>query len=361
MYRCDDEYNITVYRRNDIPQWAKYGNPLSTSRFAFISGMSGDQIMYATQTSSQLFVVDHAKGVEVSANILHENMYCHYEDLLIEFTSEEAYRLEHHFHLSAEKLVRKFQVEFEVKHFYFDLLCKSVQKLSHAVIGKIMPTPDNDDHNNISSVFQGLSHLPASYTFLELDKQSQLPALEKVISNNSQVPVLVSGAFGTGKTRLLAVATYHFIEQGRQERTPTRVLICCHHQSTADMFINEYFGKMVEDKSYPWRVKLVRLIRFKDESRQGSYHLNKGKFEMYLNWEHDPLKKYMVIVSTFLTAFQLHNVVHENFITHILLDEAAQIREPEAVAPLCMANQNTKIVIAGDDRQVSLVHLNVCA
>ncbi len=41
------------------------------------------------------------------------------------------------------------------------------------------------------------------------------------------------------------------------------------------------------------------------------------------------------------------------FFTHILLDEGAQAREPEAVAPLSLATKDTKIVIAGDPQQVS--------
>ena len=293
--------------------------------------------MYATQASSHIFIVDQAKGIEVSrGNILKENMHCHYEDLLIEFTNEEACKLESYFQLSADKeFQRKFWVNFEVKHVCFDLLNKSMESLSPTVISKIMPTPEVDDLNDTSSilpVLQSHLHHPASYNFLELDDQSQLPALEKVINSPSQAPVIVSGAFGTGKTRLLAVATYHFIEQGKQKGVPTRVLLCCHYQTTADMFINEYFGKMVEDKSHPWRVKLVRLIPSKWANRKScSYDLK--------YWQEYTQENYMVIVSTFLTGFLLRQVVDENFITHILLDEAAQVTEPQAVAPLCMAMQ----------------------
>ena len=44
------------------------------------------------------------------------------------------------------------------------------------------------------------------------------------------------------------------------------------------------------------------------------------------------------------------------------MDEGAQAREPEAVAPLCLATKNTKIVIAGDQFQVGLyVVLIYCA
>ena len=38
--------------------------------------------------------------------------------------------------------------------------------------------------------------------------------------------------------------------------------------------------------------------------------------------------------------------------THILLDEAAQAIECEAIMPLSLANEKTRIVLAGDHMQV---------
>lgn len=39
--------------------------------------------------------------------------------------------------------------------------------------------------------------------------------------------------------------------------------------------------------------------------------------------------------------------------SHILLDEAAQAMECEAIMPLALANENTRIVLAGDHMQLS--------
>jgi superfamily I DNA and/or RNA helicase len=38
--------------------------------------------------------------------------------------------------------------------------------------------------------------------------------------------------------------------------------------------------------------------------------------------------------------------------SHILLDEAAQAMECEAIMPLALANESTRIVLAGDHMQV---------
>lgn len=46
------------------------------------------------------------------------------------------------------------------------------------------------------------------------------------------------------------------------------------------------------------------------------------------------------------------------FFTHILIDEAAQAMECEAVMPLSLANENTRIVLAGDHMQVCISKLS---
>jgi len=58
-----------------------------------------------------------------------------------------------------------------------------------------------------------------------------------------------------------------------------------------------------------------------------------------------------LIITTFLTAPHLTFYDVKPF-THILIDEGAQTREPEAIAPLVLAGDNAKIVIAGDHLQV---------
>ena len=77
------------------------------------------------------------------------------------------------------------------------------------------------------------------------------------------------------------------------------------------------------------------------------------KKEMERN-SHRNRQRYLV-VTTCQTAKQITDVLPSWFFTHIFLDEGAQMREPEAIAPLCMASQNTKIVIAGDKYQVHVI------
>jgi len=44
--------------------------------------------------------------------------------------------------------------------------------------------------------------------------------------------------------------------------------------------------------------------------------------------------------------------IFKGHFTHILLDEAAQAMECEAIMPLALANTDTRIVLAGDHMQV---------
>ena len=41
--------------------------------------------------------------------------------------------------------------------------------------------------------------------------------------------------------------------------------------------------------------------------------------------------------------------------THIIMDEAGQMMEPEALVPVCMASPTTSIILVGDDKQLGPV------
>ncbi len=63
----------------------------------------------------------------------------------------------------------------------------------------------------------------------------------------------------------------------------------------------------------------------------------------------------IIVITTYITSLNVSEILgsFDCVFTHILLDEAAQIREPEAISSLCAAGTSTKIVIAGDSKQVS--------
>ena len=228
------------------------------------------------------------------------------------------------------------------------MLRRSLDNLSNDAIERVMPTGGDFTHGlDLTRV-----PFPKEYDSLNLDKK-QFRALQLILFSRSRAPVIIPGPFGTGKTRVLAVATYNFIETAKKNNSIARVLMCCHHQVSADTFVESYFGRMSTDKYKSWGVKLVRLTR-------NRYYLESSEYKKYyvpfFEFKHQ-VKEYfkfelLVMVATFSTALNLVSLLGDRFFTHILLDEGAQVREPEAVAPLCMANKDTKIVIAGDPQQV---------
>ena len=64
--------------------------------------------------------------------------------------------------------------------------------------------------------------------------------------------------------------------------------------------------------------------------------------------------KHRVVITTLATSQHLLDLqLNHGFFTHILVDEAAQALEPEALTPLALAGPNTKVVFTGDHMQVN--------
>ena len=321
-------------------------------RYGYFSNLSADQIAYATQSSEGAFIVSKGGKDEVAVEILRENFEHCDEKMYVAIKDEDEGILSK---IISKPLPRNptnlknLSIEFEVRHIYFDGLIRAINRIKPEIIARTMPSSqDFLPFSFISShhMYQSLSQIPYDFNY------DQLRALDKILSSDSRSPpVIVNGSFGTGKTRLLAIATYCLVEQGRSSNKPVRVLICAHHQSSADHYIEQYFGPMCTNEHNPWDVKLIRLT-------SSSYNNRNSKFPQYYKkrnrgTDHWKSPRYFVVVTTFLSAPSLFFEFKAEFFTHILLDEGSQSREPENIAPFCLAAPDTKIVIAGDSCQVS--------
>ena len=69
-----------------------------------------------------------------------------------------------------------------------------------------------------------------------------------------------------------------------------------------------------------------------------------------LSTQSEKIAKCQLVITTISTAF--HIPTHKFKFTHILIDEAAQVLETEAVIPLALASLGTCVVMAGDHRQM---------
>ena len=319
--------------------------------FGCLLDLSGDQLAYATQASEAAVIVQFPE--EIKADIIRENFRYTDENLYIAFDDKNAYLLQRYLGMIRSNRIQQLDVQFEVKHSYFNNLHKAIECLSHEVIAaKIIPKAES---------FIKLPHSPTSRFpsgILKLDNYShdQLAALQMITSCPASVPpVLITGAFGTGKTRLLASAAYYILEHARLSGKTTRVLVCAHHQASADAFLECYCE--LANPQHPWSVHLTRLTsefyRIKNFNYK-DWFKTVSQFEKEVSYycEH----RQLLIITTCLTSLHLVHLLPWGFFTHIFLDEGAQAREPELVAPLALATKDTRIVIAGDHCQVSHVH-----
>lgn len=231
-------------------------------------------------------------------------------------------------------------VKFDLKYSYFDRLHKAIDSLNKEMIKKIMPQVECDFSPPFNSD-EVYTWLPKKYLeVIRLDGQ-QIDALKTALICKPKAPVVVIGSFGTGKTRLLAQLAFQIFEQSAGS---ARILIVAHHQASADTFVTSYFGKMDD-----WKAKICRLTA-------PSYDYDPQYTRFYATAkEIQRLRRFpQIIVTTLSTSLHLQEYVQKTkqYFTHILMDEGAQTREPESVAPLCMAWPDTKIIIAGDHKQV---------
>ena len=344
--RCNGRYTLIVYQTGFVPDSLKEKKEEHT-RYGVITGgkLNGDIISYVKQASADNNrdnVNIHMAGIVINAEVVscYPPKSIGTRGLMIGFTAKQISKL-----VKRRREFHGVSVSFVLKWSYFDHLHKAIDKLPYNVIEKIIPQSCGEFTLREEKVCKICN--PRKYFAGNWLKYSQLPALKTIMGcKPSKAPVLVVGSFGTGKTRLLACAAYEILQDKRN-----RVLICAHHQASADSFIKNHFAKM------EWNCQVIRLVPPK-------YYPLKGYEEYYktvndLKKRHNNPHNISLIVTTFSTSLHLLNTVQKRYMyfTHILLDEGAQSREPESIAPLCLANKNTKIVIAGDHMQVHITCL----
>ena len=321
FFRCDKPLEISLFTRND----EMYGS---------LVGLTSNDVVYIEQTATHVEIA--ASGTTISAEIANYGVSNKgLEVVNVRFNGE------HSFHLLKLKINKQslLPVHFILKHSYFQNLHRSLDKVNPRIIHCLIP-------DNLQPQQKNLSRTPCpaeDFPWLDLDKECQLLALKKMMTCDNSAPFLLTGPFGTGKTRVLATAAITFLK-----RPANRVLICTSHLQSADAYINNYFGPMADNCTLPCDVNPIRLVgnRYNYNGRYRFLFMNSRNHQ-----EVKQIKQSRLIITTFLTAPQLINLKVKRF-THILIDEGAQTREPETIAPLGLANKSTKIVIAGDHLQV---------
>ncbi|CDQ63396.1 unnamed protein product [Oncorhynchus mykiss] len=169
----------------------------------------------------------------------------------------------------------------------------------------------------------------------------------------SVAPLLIYGPFGTGKTFTLAAAAKELVRQPH-----TRVLICTLTNSSADLYIKDHFHPYVNSghpEMKPLRIKANKqgvLVSSTDEITQKYCLLSKdGQF--FLPPTKSALDHHRIVITTTAMARHFNDLkLSDGYFTHILIDEASQMLECEALMPLGLAGPVTRVVLAGDHMQM---------
>ena len=248
------------------------------------------------------------------------------------------------------------KVKFELKYSYFNRLHKGIDLISKATLNRLFPT----DASFFPKPRNADSKVPLEEKFHKYFtlEYGQREALKMIVHAEPQAPVIVAGSFGTGKTRILAQAAFQILTKKQFRHEPhqrPRVLVCAHHQASANYFLAMYFGLM-KNENHLKRIKIARMIEF---SRMNDVKKEYRKYCMTINQVSDDLTKIQLVISTFGISLHLaeklkrSGKLKKDRFTHIFIDEGAQTREPETIAPLCLCGPKTVIAIVGDHKQVS--------
>ena len=338
--RCDGVYDITTYLHRDGTIHGSIGN-MTTTQVAYAKQAAVGANLILPLPSLPHALPMFAPLISADFSKPQENSYSSDDLIYFCIQHQDSMSVVHAYcpYLLQKTTTVQCHVQFTLKHHYFTSLHKSLENLSPAVISKLVPRAE-DLKLSLSEV----RFLPKPPTDnLDLDYEYQFIALKKIIGCSPNAIFLVTGPFGTGKTRLLATAAYNFLKSPN-----TRVLICTCHTQSADAYVNDYFGAMI-DKNVLDGNLLLRLV-----AKQSPYCHVRRSYQCYVANSNYPevLRQKRLVVTTFINTQQLLQLRVRPF-THILIDEGAQSREPEAVAPLSLADKHTKIVVAGDHMQVN--------
>lgn len=234
----------------------------------------------------------------------------------------------------------EMEVQFHLNRHWFCEMHKAIDDLRD--LDKVLPDLKNRT-----------IHISCQSDTGDLNEQ-QKAAMNFILSatdnTGSVPPLLIYGPFGTGKTMTLAKMARTLAQQAQN-----KILICTHTNSSADLYVERHFHKYVPD--HP-EVRPLRIKAWEKSQQSTDYitlqycHLSKdGRyFEFPDKAVLDSTR--IIITTTALARYFLGMSLPENYFSHILIDEASQMLECEALMALGLADKKTRVVLAGDHMQM---------
>ena len=206
-------------------------------------------------------------------------------------------------------------------------------------------------------------HLMGLLDYEQLTIQQKKAVYSIIDSKYQTFPTIICGPSGCGKTKTLSVAA-KLIAQALYQ---ARILIATTTNSCANMYI-ELLRCHFDTLTMLREKQGNRKILYRHFAMTHKVHLNKevndfanieevgeGPDQVYKRINLFNLKQCTIIVATITACANLipsqSQLESKSLFTHIFIDEAAQVIEPEACIALSLAGASTKIALAGDIHQ----------
>ncbi|XP_068449636.1 3'-5' exoribonuclease HELZ2-like [Clinocottus analis] len=192
-----------------------------------------------------------------------------------------------------------------------------------------------------------------SYEKLNAKQQSAINFITGPSNGQKCVaPLLIYGPFGTGKTFTLATAAKELCKLPHN-----KVLICTHTNSSADLYVRDHLHPFINQKNNgmrPIRIKAnSQKSLFATDAITRKYCLLSKDGQNFLQPTKAALDCHRIVITTTTQAKRFQDLkLPEGYFTHILIDEASQMLECEALMAIGLAGPNTRVVLAGDHMQM---------
>lgn len=183
--------------------------------------------------------------------------------------------------------------------------------------------------------------------------EEQICAIEMILGCKGGCPYVIHGPPGTGKTMTLVEAVLQLYTC----RKNSRILVCAPSNSSADHILEKLLSHKVVEVCGSEILRLNAVTRpFEDVNPEYIGYCCVDD-SVFMCPHLSDLKRYRIIVSTYTSAYLLYaEGMTRGHFSHIFLDEAGQVSEPETMVPLShFCQRNTVVVLAGDPMQLGPV------
>lgn len=328
MYRCDSE-GVQL-----ILEMSRHGRDYNV----YLMDLSYTAMDYASHTRADVVITLAQSGRQYTAQVFDTPDFDR-NALILRIPPQSSF-----FQLCSPPNRLKYQFEvsahFEISQQYYQRMHKAIDYIRDDLLAKLIPSNAHASRSRsyVASQKNGNNKIGG----FSLDKTYQVEALNNILSCNPSVPYLLLGPFGTGKTYLLAATVAKLVKVGGNQ-----VLVCTHLNRGADGLYRSLQEKVKDIESHVARVvgstESVNNVRLYDGASVVDLQLNS-----------DSVYNFSVLVTTFGVALGMADLVKGMQFTHILIDEGAQCPEPEALGALVLATKATRVIIVGDNKQVSI-------